>query len=232
MIVTVFTNDNHLWLLQGFAYLFNRFWGKTQKVRVVGFNLPKFKLPTNFEFYSLGQVNLPATEWSTGIMQYLMDIDDDLVLFMLEDYWLYQPVNTNFVRKLWDGFYYIAGTKRLLRIDLTNDRCSRKQSREYPNKFNFNLIYTPPTTPYQLSFQTGIWDRIWLLDVLQFDEDPWTSEVQGSQRLLGRDDLWVVGTISRPVIYQPVYRTHRQTLQIDRIPQPIIHELEERGCLP
>ena len=232
MIVTVFTNDNHLWLLQGFAYLFNRFWGKTQKVRVVGFNPPKFKLPTNFEFYSLGDENFPVGSWSNALMKYLYECEEDRILLMLEDYWLYEQVDHILVNNLYDCYNEISMLNTILRIDLTNDRSSRNQKRLYGKFCGRSIIETPSRTPYQMSYQAAIWDVKTLFDILEPNENPWQSEINGTERLKKRENIKVLGTEDRPLVYQPVYRTHRQVLQTNKIPQPIIHELEERGCLP
>jgi len=198
----------------------------------VGFNEPQFKLPRNFDFHSLGTTNLPANEWSTGLMNYLSVCHEELIVLMLEDYWLFRPVNIRLVNSLYDRFSGIANGKKVLRIDLTNDRAVRKQKRPYINQYGYDLIYTPPHTPYQMSYQAAIWDVATLFDCLKVNENPWQSEVNGTERLKHKSDIMVLGTENRPLVYKPVYRSKQNAMKLDKIPQDIISELEERGCLP
>ena len=54
MTIYISTSDKYVFLLKPFAYLFNKFWSKDQKVVILGYTKPDFKLPKNFEFVSMG----------------------------------------------------------------------------------------------------------------------------------------------------------------------------------
>ena len=101
--ITVLTNDNHLWLLNGFQYLWNKYCGLP--VTIYGFSEPD-NLSPSFNFRSLGE-QLPASQWSDGLLRMLDDIDSDLFILLLEDYWLYEQVERNRIYKA--AFKVIAG---------------------------------------------------------------------------------------------------------------------------
>ena len=53
------TSDNYHRCLKPFAFLFNKFWSSDTKVTFIGYKNPKVKLPSNFDFVSLGKQRGP-----------------------------------------------------------------------------------------------------------------------------------------------------------------------------
>jgi hypothetical protein len=82
-----------------------------------------------------------------------------------------------------------------------------------------------------MSYQAAIWNRDLLLEILVPKETAQESEVNGTKRLRGRDDIKVLGTLERPLVYQPVYRAHRNRMQLDKIPAGQLNAMRERGYL-
>lgn len=221
-IVTVYTNDKNLWLLQGFQHLFKKYWSPSQKVRVVGYSQPKNgTLLDNFYFVSIDSRNYPVSDWSTGIMRSLelfLKAGEEFIIFMLEDYWLMEPVNLVALRTLTEYMY--DQSRNILRMDLTSDRCQHRRYALGTNKIgDLELVRTSADSPYQMSFQAGIWNIQLLLEILRPYESPWQSEIAGSKRLagLGNNEYLVYGTHSCPVRYQPVYRTKRASVDISKL---------------
>jgi hypothetical protein len=94
MRVFVTTCDSHRHLLRGFSKLFNLFWGKGQKVEVLGFSLPNEPLPSNFDFVSLGrQKDFPAGVWTDPLIPFMQEVTDDYFVLLLEDEFLLGPVD-------------------------------------------------------------------------------------------------------------------------------------------
>jgi hypothetical protein len=221
-IVTVYTNDNNLWLLQGFQYLFKKYWSSSQKTRVVGYAQPKNgTLAENFYFVSIDSRNYPVSDWSTGVIESLNVFrknGEEFIIFMLEDYWLTEPVNHAALRTLTE--YMHEQPRNILRVDLTADRCQyRRYALGTSIVGNCELVRTSADSPYQMSFQAGIWNVELLLEVLRPYENPWQTEIAGSKRLAkaGNNKYLVYGTRNYPVRYQPVYRTKRASIDISRL---------------
>ena len=52
--------------MEPFQYLFNKFWSDKQKVTILGYEEPKFKLEDNFNFISLGKQTTTIKEVNWG----------------------------------------------------------------------------------------------------------------------------------------------------------------------
>lgn len=212
--VYLLTNNNHLWLLPGFTYLWNRYCN--QPVTVFGYDAPN-NLPDNFTFHSLGQ-QLPASQWSNGLLR-LLDNAEKYFILTLEDYWLYESVD----------MYKITTLSRLindnvLRVDLSGNRASYKQAIEIMP----NMVETFGGTPYQMSFQAAIWHRDNLRKVLKKGENPWQAEINGSKRVR---NLRVLGTDKALLKYQPVWRSQQKRWQLDKIKTDDLEYMRDQGWL-
>jgi hypothetical protein len=219
--------------LNGFQYLFRKYWSPEEPVRVVGYSPPRNgDLPSNFSFYSLSKRNYPATEWSSGVLQSLdkfIENGEEFFIMMLEDFWLNAPVNLEIINRLVQ--YLNDQPRNILRMDLTADRCQHKRFIVGSEDLgNCTVIRTSADAPYQMSFQAAIWNISLLRAVLRPYEDPWTSEIQGTARLKTADEEYVVlGTINNPLKYQPVYRSKRVSLDISKLSEEDQQVIVRRG---
>ena len=232
-IVNVFTNDNSLWLLQGFQYLFRKYWSKNRHVRVVGYSPPKDGMLSDmFTFHSIDRRNYPASEWSTGILRSLdtfIENDEEFIIMMLEDYWLIEEANLEAIAALSEFMY--EQPRSILRLDLTADRCTRRRYRtNFADVGDIQVIRTSADSPYQMSYQAAIWNIQLLREVLQPYENPWQSELKGTVRLAEAGEKYVVlGTTSPPLRYQPVYRSKRVSLDISKLTKEDSDTIIKRG---
>lgn len=223
--VYVFTNDNHLWLLRGFSYLWNQFCDASHQVVVVGFTPPQFQLPANFRFLSLGQQQ-PKERWADSLIQFLNSIGHKHFILMLEDYWLTAHVDRIIINRLEQ---FMADD--VLSIDLSGTRASYKQARTIDNVFNYDVVYAPLGTPYQMSFQAAIWNKSNLLKILRPGENPWQSEINGSNRV-DAAGLRVLGIRPGAMQYQPVWRSQqRRWHYLERIPSNELAYIKSQGWL-
>lgn len=212
----VLTNNHHLWLLYGFIYLWNKYC--ETPVTIVGFDEPPPPLSRKFSFLSLGQ-QLPARQWTDGLLKMLDNIGHNYFILMLEDYWLYQYAN---IRRINDVARLMNDD--ILRIDLSGNRASYKSAVEIAP----GIVETPPGTPYQMSYQAAIWHKENLRSVLKKGENPWQSEVNGSRRV---GNLRVLGTKPAALYYQPVWRGLQGRWQLDKIGTDDLEYMRGRGWL-
>ena len=154
---------------------------------------------------------------------------EEFIIMMLEDYWLMQPVDHVAIKLLTD--YMREHSDKLLRIDLTSDRCQHRRYTVHTLKIGeYELIQTSADSPYQMSFQAGIWNLRLMQEVLNPYENPWQAEINGSKRLaLAGDRYTVFGTRNCPVRYQPVYRSHRASVDISKLPKEDHDTILKRG---
>ena len=175
MKTVVLTSDSHNWLLKGFFHQWKKYNGGS--VEVAGFTKPE--LPKDVNFHSIGDMkDYPVDKWSNALIKYLNEIPDDLVLILLEDYWLIRPVDFDAIE---EAVELIESYRDVIRFDLTTDRSGSKIA-EYAGAFR-KLDLCRAKGEYSLSFQASIYRKSLLLEVLRPDENPWQTELNGSARL-------------------------------------------------
>lgn len=213
----VFTNDKHLFLLPGFAYLWNKYSG--QPVTVVGYSKPE--LPDNFNFVSMG-TQQPADKWSDTLIDFLRSIKDRYFILMLEDYWLNRLTN-NLAIEMSTAWF----DDDVLRIDLSGNRLDYAY-RIIGKSGGYDIVQSTPQARYLMSFQAAIWHRENMLQILRRGENPWQAEIYGSERV---NPLRVLGTKPAVMSYQPVWRGQRQKWQLDKIQPGDLAYIRKQGWL-
>ena len=218
--------DKHLWVLQPFSYLFNKFWSEQQPVLVAGFKTPDFQLPKNFAFKSLGPVDPGPQVWSDQLMKALDCIPDDHIVLMLEDYWLCRGVDHKGVETLHE---YCKLHPEVIRMDLTADRLYAGGMFEVDRYGSYDIVETNSETPYQMSTQAAIWHRSKLLSLLKPGMNPWEVEVQTTIK----EPMRVLGSRQWPVRYSNVFNSAKgeEMQQLDLIPKEHIDYMRSKGWI-
>ena len=206
MRTVVLTSDKHTWLLKGFFHQWQKYSGATANgdgkdfmaVEVAGFTHPEF-LASDIPFCSIGKFeNYPIQFWSDALIAYLNFIEDDLVLILLEDYWLLRPLNR---RAVWDAMNFMQENEDVIRFDVSADRMFARDARFLGSYRSIDLCQGGDQ--YSLSFQASIYRRKLLLNVLRPGETPWETELNGSGRL-NYMHYRVMGTYNWPINYMIV----------------------------
>jgi len=177
------------------------YWSELQPTIVGGFARPGFELPKSFQFHQISPSEYPVDKWSNALIKFLNEIPDEYFVMFMEDFWLNRTVDSRGIQTLYE---YMQGNPDILRIDLTMDRLYAGGMHSFDTWGHYDLI-TAPGSPYQLSFQTGIWNKRRLLEVLKPDWSPWDVEIHGTSVVNEeRKDLIVLGTRQNPVSYANV----------------------------
>jgi len=173
MNIYVLTSNEYLKCLPGFAYLFNKFWSETQAVKVVRYEIRPQGLPRNFTNYAIGAQSRHS--WSSGVVKWLSDTPDDIILLVLEDYYLTKPVDGAAIGGL---YQMMVDDKSIAKIDLSGDRM-KFAHREY----NDYLVASQDNAGFQTSLQAALWRRDYLRLFLRPGETPWQFEKKGTSRV-------------------------------------------------
>mgnify|MGYP003662599667 CR=1 FL=1 len=95
--------DSNLWVLNLYSHLFNKFWPSDQKVVIMGFKGPDFELPKNFQFVSMApSQDGGAQMWTRYIHDYLVTIEDEYLIFSLEDFFATSRPNLEILSNLYN----------------------------------------------------------------------------------------------------------------------------------
>lgn len=206
MRIFILTSDVTQWALRGCLWLLEKYWPQHPPVLVGGYTPPAFALPGYVTFLSLGAFkDYPAQRWADGLHAFLASQTDDIIAWHMDDFWLVQPVDDAGVRML---YQHMLANPHLARIDLTTDRLYAANMQSAGVLGHLHLVNTPPNTPYQLSFQTGLWRREALRLYLQPNESAAETEIRGSLRMT-HANANVLGTVEAPVRYKIVVQHGR-----------------------
>ena len=239
MKVLVTTCDKYLPALRPFALLFNRYFGADQPVIVGGFTPPSFSLPPNFSFHSLGrQEDYPVGKWSNGVIKFLRDVNEEIVLLMLEDMWIVQPVNRRLVQVLYD---YMRQFQYVAKMDLCADRLyaygadlnyGHVKYVDSGSEAQVDLVKSMPGSPYHLSLMAGFWRTDVLLRHLVPNESPWDAEIIGTPRLSHDQRVIVLGTKQWPLKHTLAFRGGAYGKpNVSELNPEDVRELVERGWI-
>lgn len=112
-------------------------------------------------------------DWSSSLRAMLLAMPETHVLIALEDFLLYEPVNTHRIQKLFESLVALDGAYLRLRPFPPPDvRLVR-----HPDVGEIDL-----GAPYRASMQAAIWHKQSLLDLLCDGESPWVFEHLGARR--------------------------------------------------
>lgn len=232
MKVFVLTCDSYMDAIPGFAHCFNKYWSPDQQVIVCGFSRPKFAMPSNFTYFSIGrQEDYPVNRWSDGLIVVMDSFPaEEFFVLMLEDYWIRQPVRVDVVKMLYD---YMVQFKYVIKMDLCADRRFARGREDYGDVGGIPLVKSASDSPYHMSLMTGIWNRDLMRRIIIPGESPWDVELRGTPRLarLG-DKVVVLGTKTDPwpVRHVLMYRNGDSGKMIwDGLEEDDIAELKKMG---
>jgi len=197
--IYVLAYPTHLWLLQGFAYLFNKLWIPERSVIIVT-SVPELlpKLPDNF-----GHVKIKNGEWSFMLKDFLDQHAPKYFLFFLEDFWL---TRTPDIETINDMYEYMEGTSDILKIDLGADYNTMWHPISYPNVGVHEMIQTVYPARLRMNIQAAVWNRDVLSEFISADENAWKFELNGTIKLNKRPDIKTLGLASSAISYTPIWR--------------------------
>lgn len=171
MKVVVATCDKYDHLMPGFAHQFNKYWGADQIVDVLGFRQPPRPLPPNFVFHQMEPVE--TRSWTANLRSYVETLRDRYFTFLLDDYWLTEPVDRAAVKAM-ERFVVDGAVKGDLSENTLNFAHSELEG---------GYVLAAPGAHYRTSTQPCIWSRRYMLSLLDGDMNPWQFELQDNPRI-------------------------------------------------
>jgi len=238
MKIYISTANQYLHLVKPFYYLFNKFWSSDKQVTILGYDVPTFDLPANFNFVSLGKQEGGIKMWSTDLRKFFESIDDDFFIYTVEDHFITWPVNFGILSKLVSLLDGNVG-----RIGLTNDTC-RSAYDIYDRCDGYDIIERQQGEQYRLSLLWGIWNREYLLKYLQPGLDPHDFEVTSGEDAKN-DGYKILGTYRDHCLHhcqgarkgntQYIYTNPDRAFKFINDPRPlepeIVEDMKRKGLI-
>jgi len=123
----------------------------------------------------------PEPCWSKRLMWMLQQIPTDFVLFMLDDFWIYQDVDVVAIEKV---LSYMEQDPKMGFVCMQYEPKTflgpekmRKKECKYPE-----LMRCMSNDLFRITTQAGIWRRDYLLKILRKNETPWDFEIMANFR--------------------------------------------------
>lgn len=176
----VSASKKYEWCIKPFNYLFEKY-------------CPNRKIELVFS-------TAPKDQWVDDFLKFLYQYEPSHFVLFLEDFWPCRKVDAEGIDLLCD---FMQSRPDILRIDLTTDRLYAGGVRDVETYDRFDLVEAPKSQ-YQMSLQTGIWNKKLLIEVLeqlpQSHRSIWNVELDGTSIVNG-SQMRVLGTRQNLVRY-------------------------------
>jgi hypothetical protein len=172
VLVLSFDGNRDMWL--PFFRFFSRYWSDCPFKVYLTVNQLDFSYP-GVHVLKTGN----ASDWSSELFNALSQIQEDYLIVMLEDYFIYKPV-------------YNASIFQALDV-MRDQRAGFLKLGTFPSKYKslwpgkaipehpgYHTI--EPDAKYLVNLQTAIWDKSILQQLIRPGESPWQFEINGSRR--------------------------------------------------
>ena len=115
--------------------------------------------------------------WSARLLTLLDQIDDEFILFMLDDFWLKTQVDVDRLMRYEKIMMDNSNIGFICLIHQLDPSVDNPVSSIYPD-----LIVYGQNTPYRVTTQAGLWHKDYLRSLLRKYESAWWFEMFGSKR--------------------------------------------------
>jgi hypothetical protein len=156
-------------------------------VKILGYDIPEFELPSNFEFVSLGKQRGPDY-WSDDMIDFFSTCTDDYFYFPTEDMFILEPVDVEILEYAINLFECNLDSN-LLRFCLANDIQHRPYNTIHDYD-RFQLIERTQDSDYRNGVVASIWHRENFLKQLKPGITPWKFELNTGRN----NNMTVLGT--------------------------------------
>lgn len=182
------TCDRFIHLIEANIIGLEKYFPSEIDITIIGYTPPKFKLPPNVNFISLGEDRGPMF-WSTDLRGYFESIDDDFFIYLNDDGVLIKRVTLEDIEKISKELHSKVG-----RLSLTHDLYTRPH--EHVDDM---FIESSQTANYRCSTQYSIWNRKYLLKYLENGLTPWQFELNQSQK--AKNDGFKILGLKNPIFH-------------------------------
>ena len=118
-------------------------------------------------YYKTIVVPHDINHWTTGLREFLSQIDDEQVLLMIDDCFIRGPVDE---KRINEAAEYISGNIALMNFEKSWDENDEETNLKGWKKRRSD-------SQFEVSLMCGIWQKDKLLKVIERDCDPWTIEL-------------------------------------------------------
>tara|TARA_R110000823_G_scaffold224841_5_gene352752 strand:- start:4728 stop:5492 length:765 start_codon:yes stop_codon:yes gene_type:complete len=179
--IYVTTSNGRDNILKVFCHLFNKYWSDDKEVIVVGYDFPKFQMPSNFTFRTMGEQIGGPSEWATDLNVFFSSESVKYFIHTLDDQFLWSLVRFDIMQDLFDKMLDVSAS----RLSLANLRHNNGLIREgkisiLDKNEEYDVYDFDQDCEYRVSAGVCLYDIDYFLKYLIPGRTPWQYETQGS----------------------------------------------------
>jgi len=191
------TCDATMYFLPIMLHFFQKYW-PDQEAKILGYAEPTFDTP--FEYISMAPTQIgEAKGWANYLYQYFNSIDDEIILWGIDDHIIAEHVNKDIVD------YFVKRMEEdetIGRVGLTYGITTREHA--VIDRFDdFDVVELDQKAKYRVSTEFGLWRKSYLLKLLKPDWTPWDFEILGSS-MIKNDGMKILATSRRNIAVHKV----------------------------
>lgn len=182
-------------IISASSYLINKYFPKEFDVYFLNFGKYDGKI-INGSYVELDtEQKGGSSSWSKYIIEYLSSLNDNFIIFSLDDYLLSKSLDVNTFNIL------LTEMKTDQLIGSSKLGVSPTYRTDDYDTYSKNLFLLKKTAYYSATTQYTIWDRKFLIKVLSQISSPWEFELEGSSYISNQTDRKIIGSLSMPLRY-------------------------------
>lgn len=225
------------------CFLFNKHWPDSDNtnVKILGYTKPKFDLPSNFEFVSLGIQRGPAF-WSDDMFDFYSKSSCSHFYSIWEDAFILKPVRKSIISL---ANTLIEKDSKFFKFNLTADVVTRPH-KIIKESADFDLVLADQFSRYRLSTQHCIWNKDLFLSKLRPSQTPWDFELNDKENF--NDGLRIYATKRSYAVYMGhLYKNGKKRIKwhdcvygplgnsthnVEGLEEELVRTLETKGWVP
>lgn len=173
MDIIIPTCDKYLPIVEANLYGINHFWKDHGNIIILGYSYPKFNLPKNVRFVSLGKDETPS-KWSDGLKYFFDSYDKSKFILHMDDHCLVAPVRNDYINMI----------EEIMSIDDTLDKVMLHPFsidlplQEYKSKNKDLKLFICEQNYGSTTLMPAIWKTSYIKKLLKNGLDPHSFELQ------------------------------------------------------
>jgi len=173
--IYIITCDKSNHVLNVTIPLLEKYWNIPKSVKILGFGKPNTQLPDGYEFISMRPTQLSIDDWGIDIASIIERDNNELVMFMLDDFLPIDHVNPEILNVLYSKFNDPNTFRCALGIDM------HFWGYDIVDKVtDGHLIKMKPESSYRVTTQPSLWRRKSLIQFLRSTTNPWNFETKNN----------------------------------------------------
>tara|TARA_B100001287_G_scaffold75538_1_gene62711 strand:+ start:8926 stop:9756 length:831 start_codon:yes stop_codon:yes gene_type:complete len=164
-------------ILKASSYLVKKYLPVQFEINYLNYGTYNYKNLHGCQYINLGNFRKGGVDsWSSYLYKTFQNIDDEFIIFSLDDYFLSKNLNIENFNTLHKA---LKNNTNFVSAEL-----SISPEEKYNKKFSSSDIYVYQNNySFTVNTQWRIWKREFLLEILKNTSNPWSFEIEGSKYL-------------------------------------------------